>query len=239
MSALLKELYAAQDKTYAAFQAKLLPTIPAENIIGVRVPDVRKLAKKYAQTTEAAQFFKELPHKHYDENMLHGLLLAEIKDIDECIQELNRFLPFVDNWAVCDILSPKVFKKNKDLLIQKIREWATSSHTYTCRFGLEMLMTYFLDEDFKKEYLKIPIASAKLYNGKNDYYMNMMIAWFFATALAKQWDSTLPYLEKQVLEPWTHNKTIQKAIESYRISDEKKAYLRTLKTGKSLDQGNF
>ena len=219
-------LFDLQDKEYAAFQAKLTPTIQADRFIGVRVPNVRKLAKEYIKDPEHEQFIHSLPHQYYDENMLHGLLVSEIKDYKECIEETDRFLPFVDNWAVCDIMSPKVFKKHKVELLPKIREWAASDHTYTCRFGVEMLMSHFLDEDFNLEYLEIPAAVTS-----NEYYVKMMIAWFFATALTKQWDAAFPYIQQQRLAPWTHNKTIQKAIESYRITNEQKALLRSLKVG--------
>lgn len=224
-------LFELQDKEYAAFQAKLTPTIPADRFIGVRVPNVRKVAKEYIKYPEHEQFIHDLPHQYYDENMLHGLLVSEIKDYKKCIEETDRFLPFVDNWAVCDIMSPKVFKKHKTELMDKIREWTASDKTYTIRFGIEMLMSHYLDDDFKAEYLEIPAAVRS-----DEYYVNMMIAWFFATALAKQWDSTIVYLQNNLetrsiasLPTWVHNKTIQKACESYRISDGQKEYLRTLK----------
>lgn len=219
-----KELKKLSDKKYADFQAKLTPTVDRSLFIGVRVPDVRKLAKEIYKADQYEDFLKELPHKYYDENMLHGLILSEFKDYDECIIEVERFLPYVDNWAVCDIMSPKCFKKNKDRLIKKILEWAKSDKVYTSRFGIEMLMSHYLDEDFKAEYLKIPVKVQL-----EDYYAKMMVAWFFATALAKQWEATIPYIELGKLETWTHNKTIQKARESYRITDEQKEYLMTLK----------
>ena len=166
----------------------------------------------------------DIPHKYYDENMLHGLLISEMKDFDECINALGIFLPYIDNWAVCDTLSPKVFKRHKDSLLPMIRKWSSSSSTYICRFGLEMLMTHFLDDDFKEEYLEIPARIRS-----EEYYVNMMIAWFFATALAKQWESSIAYIQDNLLDVWTHNKTIQKARESYRISTDQKSYLKTLK----------
>ena len=224
MKSIEKMLFELRDEEYAKFQAKLTPTVAPELFIGVRVPEVRKLAKKLKDNSDAAKFLKELPHKYYDENMLHGLLISEIKDYGEAISETDKFLPFVDNWAVCDIMSPKIFKKHKAELIEKIVEWTKSSETYTIRFGIEMLMSHYLDDDFKAEYLEIPAAVRS-----EEYYVNMMIAWFFATALTKQWDATIPYIENHKLEKWTHNKTIQKAIESYRITDEQKTYLRTLK----------
>ncbi len=217
-------LFQVQDKGYRDFQSKLIPTIPAETIIGVRTPAIRKLAKEYAKDPESAAFLMQLPHTYYDENILHALLVAEIKDYDTCVKEVERFLPHVDNWAVCDIFSPKVFKKNRDRLIKKIKEWTASDHPYTCRFGMEMLMKHFLDEDFRVEYLEIP---AEVHS--EEYYVNMMIAWFYATALAKQWDAAVSYIEEKRLNPWTHNKTIQKARESYRITPEQKEYLKTLK----------
>ena len=245
MKEITHRLFDLRDEGYARFQAKLTPTVAQQLFIGVRVPVARKLAKQLSTSKEAQAFLRELPHQYYDENMLHGLLLNEIRDYEECLERVEQFLPYVDNWAVCDALSPKVFKKHKPELLSKIREWSASKETYTCRFGMEMLMTHFLDEDFCPEYLEIP-AQADNDWGKatsmclqvdrhtvkansEEYYVRMMVAWFYATALAKQWDSTIPYLEKQRLEPWTHNKTIQKAIESYRITDSQKAYLRTLK----------
>ncbi len=224
MTDIQKRLFALSDREYAEFQAKLTPTVPREKFIGVRVPDVRKLAKEYIKEPEHADFMKTLPHEYYDENMLHGLLVSAVKDYDTCIAETERFLPYVDNWAVCDIMSPACFKKNKDKLIEKIREWTKSDKTYTVRFGMEMLMSHFLDDDFKPEYLDIPAAVVS-----EEYYVNMMTAWFFATALAKQWENTIPYIEEKKLAPWTHNKTVQKACESYRITPEQKEYLRSLK----------
>lgn len=211
-------------KQYAAFQAKLTPGVPVESFIGIRVPVLRKFAKEFTKEAECKDFLQQLPHEYYDENMLHGLLISEVKDYEECIRLTDRFLPFVDNWAVCDIMSPKVFAKHKKELLAKIKTWSKSSHVYTCRFGIETLMSHYLDKDFKAEYLEIP-ASVR----SEEYYVKMMVAWFFATALAKQWDATIPYIEQNRLAPWTHNKTIQKAIESYRITPEQKEYMRTLK----------
>lgn len=223
MKTIEKLLFALRDEKYAEFQAKLTPSVDREVFIGVRVPEVRKLAKQLKDERIVADFMSELPHKFYDENMLHGLLISEIRDYEKAIEETDRFLPYVDNWAVCDIMSPKVFKKHKSQLLEKIREWTASGDTYTVRFGIEMLMSHYLDGDFMPEYLEIP---AKLRS--DEYYVNMMIAWFFATALAKQWNAAIPYLEQGRLDEWTHKKTIRKAIESYRITDEQKAYLRTL-----------
>lgn len=221
---ILEKLYSMQDKNYALFQAKLTPNIPPEKFIGVRVPECRRLAKSLSKENDISAFLDSLPHSYYDENILHALLISEIKDYYKCIYELERFLPYVDNWAVCDIISPKPFKKHKDTLIVKIKEWSASNHTYTCRFGLRMLMSHFLDEDFKPEYLDIPASI-----NSDEYYINMMKAWFFATALAKQWETTLPYVQERKLDEWTHKKTIQKATESYRITKEQKDLLKTLR----------
>ncbi|WP_277283746.1 DNA alkylation repair protein [Sneathia sanguinegens] len=218
------ELFALQDISYGDFQSKLIPGIPRKHIIGVRVPEVRKLAKRLVKESKVSKFLEELPHKYYDENMLHGLLISEIKDYDKCIKAVDKFLPFVDNWAVCDIMSPKIFKKNKVALLQKIKEWSISKMTYTCRFGIEMLMTYFLDEDFKPEYLEIPASVHS-----KEYYVQMMIAWFFATALAKQWNTTIKYIEEHRLDTKIHNMAIQKARESNRITSKQKEYLKLLK----------
>lgn len=221
---ILEQLYALQDKKYAQFQSKLTPTIPPEKIIGVRVPELRKLAKSILREQGNAEFLLQLPHEYYDENILHSLLLSEMKDYETCVSYVDQFLPYVDNWAVCDLLSPKIFAKNKETLMGKIREWSASAQPYTCRFGMEMLMTHFLDADFRPEYLEIP-ASVR----SEEYYVNMMIAWFFATALAKQWEAAISYIQQNRLSLWCHNKTIQKACESYRITAEQKEYLRTLK----------
>ena len=220
----LEELFKLQDKEYADFQSKLTPSVDKSRFIGVRVPKIRKFAKLYFKDENSKEFLNTLPHQYYEENMLHGLLISEINDYDQCIKEVDKFLPYVDNWAVCDTMSPKVFKKNKDKLIAKIKIWSKSKEVYTCRFGIEMLMRYYLEEDFKTEYLNIPAAIVS-----DDYYINMMIAWFFATALAKQWDDSIKYIENRKLTKWVHNKTIQKAIESYRITNEQKEYLKSLK----------
>lgn len=222
-----KELFSLQDKEYMKFLSKLTPNVSEDTIIGVRIPEIRKLAKKLVKNNEYEDFLKELPHKYYDENLLHGAIISESKNFEKCIKLLDNFLPFVDNWAVCDTISPKIFKKYKKELIEKIKEWSQSDKTYTCRFGVEMLMTHFLDEDFKKEYLEV-VADIH----SEEYYVKMVVAWFFATALAKQWDYAVIYLENNRLDVWAHNKTIQKARESLRISLEKKEYLKKLKRGK-------
>lgn len=224
MTYIQKRLYELQDREYAEFQAKLTPTADKDSIIGVRIPLCRKLAKELKNTKEAEEFLNSLPHKYYDENIFHALLLSEIKDIDECINKVDIFLPNVDNWAVCDIMSPKIFKKYPEKVLKQIQTWSKSSDTYTCRFGLKILMSNYLDDLFIPEYLEIP-ASVK----SDEYYINMMITWFFATALAKQWDDTIKLIENPVLDKWTHNKAIQKARESYRITIDQKEYLKSLK----------
>ena len=224
MEKLQKALFDNQDKEYRVFQQKLMPGIELENIIGVRLPVIRKIAKENAKTEDAKKFLDSLPHKYYDENQLHGFLINQIKDYDECIKRIDEFLPYVDNWAVCDSINPKMLSKHKEELIKDIKRWVSSKETYTIRHGIHMLMAFFLDSDFKKEYLEIP---AKIVS--EEYYVNMMIAWFFATALAKKWDATITYIEEKKLPVWVHNKTIQKAIESYRVNEEHKQYLRTLK----------
>ena len=213
-----------QDLKYRDFQCKLMPTVNSATVIGVRTPELRKLAKEFSKSLEAAEFLKILPHKYYEENNLHGHLIDTLKDYDQAIEAIDAFLPYVDNWATCDLMSPKVFKKHLPELYKKIREWLKSSYTYTVRFGIEMLMSFYLDEHFQPEVLDL-VAGVK----SQEYYVNMMIAWYFSTALAKQYDAALLLLQEQRLDKWTHNKAIQKAIESYRISDERKSYLRTLK----------
>lgn len=223
-SAIQQRLFALQDLPYRAFQQKLMPTVPLDKIIGVRTPLLRALAKELSGTPEAEAFLATLPHEYYDENNLHGFLLAAMKDYGAAVSGVDAFLPFVDNWATCDLLSPKTFKKHLPELWVKIPSWLDSGETYTVRFGLEMLMSFYLDEAFTPEVLE---RAAKVRS--EEYYVRMMIAWFFATALCKQYDATLPFLLEKRLDPWSHNKAIQKAVESYRISDETKAYLRTLR----------
>lgn len=225
MNELQQHLFGMRDAAYAAFIAKLTPGFPPSHFIGVRVPLLRTIARSFAKEEAASQrFLSHLPHSYYEEDMLHGMLISLVKDYDRCLDLTDRFLPYVDNWAVCDTLSPKVFAKQKAQLLENILRWSSSSHTYTCRFGLRMLMTHFLDDSFSADFLEIPAAIRS-----EEYYVKMMVAWFFATALAKQWEATLPYLENRQLDPWTHRKTIQKAIESYRIPPERKDYLRTLR----------
>lgn len=225
MNELQQNLFGMRDAAYAAFIAKLTPGFPPGHFIGVRVPLLRTIARSFAKEEAASQrFLSHLPHSYYEEDMLHGMLISLVKDYDRCLDLTDRFLPYVDNWAVCDTLSPKVFAKHKAQLLENILRWSSSSNTYTCRFGLRMLMTHFLDDSFSADFLEIPAAIRS-----EEYYVKMMVAWFFATALAKQWEATLPYLENRQLDPWTHRKTIQKAIESYRIPPERKDYLRTLR----------
>lgn len=224
MKSITDALFELRDEGYAKFQAKLTPSVDPQLFMGVRVPDVRKLAKSLKNAPDAEAFLQELPHQYYDENMLHGLLISEINNFDKAIDATNRFLPYVDNWAVCDTMSPKIFKKHKAALIACIRSWVDSQETYTIRFGIEMLMCHFLDDDFNAEYLSIPAGVRS-----EEYYVRMMVAWFFATALAKQWESSICYIENHRLDKWTHNKTIQKAVESYRITAEQKMYLKALR----------
>lgn len=224
MNKIQNTLFKYADKKYAKFQSTLTPGVELSSFIGVRVPDVRRIAKEFINDPDCGRFLDELPHKYFDENMLHCVLISNIKDYNECLKRIDEFLPYVDNWAVCDIMSPKCFKKHKVELYPKIKKWIKSKDTYTCRFGIEMLMSHYLDEDFKIEYLEV-VSKVR----SKEYYVNMMIAWFFATALAKRWDETIIYIEENKLDVWTHNKTIQKAIESYRINDEQKKYLRNLK----------
>ena len=219
-----KELFAMQDLKYRDFHAKLMPTVDKGTVIGVRTPELRKFAKEYGKTEEAKIFLQVLPHQYYEENNLHGLLIEQIKDYDQCIEELERFLPYIDNWATCDLLAVRTVKKNLDLFIKEIYRWMESEHTYTIRFGMNMLMRYYLENEFKLEYPE-KVAAVR----SEEYYVNMMRAWYFATALAKQYEKILPFLEEQRMDVWTHNKTIQKATESYRITLEQKEYLRTLR----------
>ena len=219
-----QDLFTMQDLKYRDFHAKLMPTVDKDSVIGVRVPMLRAYAKKFGKTEEAKQFLEILPHQYYEENNLHGLLIDQMKDYELCIEELIRFLPYINNWATCDILSVKAVKGHLDSYIKNIYQWLESDYTYTIRFGINMLMRYYLEEEFKLEY---PGKVAAIRS--EEYYVNMARAWYFATALAKKYDQVLPFLEEQKMDVWTHNKTIQKAIESYRITLEQKEYLRTLK----------
>ena len=219
-----KQLFELQDLQYRDFQAKLMPTVNKETVIGVRTPSLRAYAKKFGKTDNVSAFLEVLPHKYYEENNLHGLLIEQIKAYPSCIAALDRFLPYIDNWATCDLLAVRTVKNHLNSYIKKIDRWLESEHIYTIRFGINMLMRYYLEEEFKLEY---PGKVAAIRS--EEYYVNMARAWYFATALAKKYDQVLPFLEEQKMDVWTHNKTIQKAIESYRITPEQKEYLRTLK----------
>ena len=224
MQELKTVLFSMKDEKYRDFQSNLMPTVPKEKIIGVRMPILRKFAKDFSKTPEAEVFLKNLPHEYYEENNLHAFLLEYITDFEECAEAVTKFLPFVDNWATCDSMSPKIFRKHKTELFENIEKWLSAGDTYSVRFGIKMLMEHFLGEDFSLEY---PERVAEIES--EEYYIRMMQAWYFATALAKQYDAVLPFLEEGKLEKWTHNKAIQKAAESFRISEERKKYLRTLK----------
>ena len=219
-----RALFDAQDTQYRDFTAKLLPTVDSAAVIGVRTPQVRALAKQYAASPEIATFLDALPHQYVEENNLHGFLLERIKDYDKCMARMEAFLPYIDNWATCDCTSPKVFGKHKPELLQKIPVWLSATHTYTVRFAIGMLMKWFLDDDFSCAYMDWVVAVRS-----EKYYIRMMQAWYFATALAKQYDAAISHIEQRTLEPWTHNKAIQKACESFRVTAEHKAYLKTLK----------
>ena len=224
MESLKEKLLSLEDIPYREFHSKLMPEIEKERIIGIRIPVLRSLAKEIAGTDSAEKFLGTLPHYYYEENNLHAFMIEGIKDYPLCVEAVNRFLPFVDNWATCDSLRPKVFAKHKDELLKQIDIWLNSEHVFTVRFAIEMLMIHFLDEDFSPDFPE-KVAAVK----RNEYYVEMMVAWYFATALAKHYDAILPYLEERRLSPSVHTKTIRKAVESYRISDEQKAYLKTLK----------
>lgn len=219
-----EKLFSIADEKYRDFQSALIPTVPKEKVIGVRVPLLRKFAGEFYKTPEAEKFLSELPHEYYEENNLHAFLLEQIADFKECAEKVSAFLPFVDNWATCDGMSPKVFKSNKAALLEYIGLWIKREDTYSVRFGIKMLMEHFLDGDFKTEY---PETVAKI--KADDYYIHMMKAWYFATALAKQYDEILPFIEGRRLEKKTHNKAIQKAAESLRITEKQKEYLKTLR----------
>ena len=228
MKQIVDLLKSKQDLKYRKIQLSIIPNIDSDRIIGVRTPELRNLAKELSGGELAKEFLNELPHYYFEENQLHSFLISRIKDYKECLTAVNKFLPYIDNWATCDQLSPKAFIKNKGALINEIKKWLKINHVYTKRFAIEMLMSHYLDEDFKEEYLEL-VANIK----SEEYYLNMMIAWYFATALAKQYDSSIIYIKDKRLSPWVHNKTIQKAVESYRITDEQKIYLKTLKVQKN------
>ena len=219
-----EELFRLQDSKYRDFQSGLIPGVDPGSFIGVRTPELRKLAKHLGKRSDIREFLDRRPHTFFDENQLHAFLVSEMKDYTECVEAVNRFLPYVDNWATCDQMSPKVFRKHREELLFPIRQWITNGGTFTVRFAIGMLMEHYLDDAFDPAYPEMVAAIRS-----EEYYIRMMVAWYFATALAKQYDAVLPYIQEARLDSWTHNKTIQKAVESYRISPEQKQYLRTLK----------
>ena len=224
MTPIQKKLFELQDLKYRDFHSKLMPTVCKDKIIGVRVPQLRKFSKELNKSELKEDFLNTLPHKYYEEDNLHAFLIEQINDFDECISALDNFLLFIDNWATCDMLTPKVLGKNSDLLYKKIQEWVKSEHTYTVRFAVVTLMKFFMDESLDKNHLNL-LLSIK----SDEYYINMSIAWYLATALSSGWDLVIPYIENQKFSKWVHNKAIQKANESYRITKEQKEYLKTLK----------
>ena len=224
MKSITDKLFSMQDNKYREFQTRLIPGTELDDVIGIRTPELRAYAKELVKAGETEEFLSELPHRYFDENQLHAFIISEVKEFDRAMELTEVFLPYVDNWATCDQLRPKAFRKNKDILLKKSKEWITSGRTYTIRFGIGMLMSHFLDDDFRPEYMEL-VAAVK----SEEYYVNMMIAWYFATALAKQYETAVGYLENGRLPVWVHNKSIQKARESFRVSDEHKEYLNTLK----------
>ncbi len=221
---LREKLFELRDLKYRDFHSRLIPSVSKEQVMGIRTPVLRKFAKEYAKTEEAAEFIKILPHGYYEENNLHMLIISEIRDYEVCIAEIERFLPFIDNWATCDMPVPRCFYENKEDVLERAKGWIKSDEPFMVRYGIGVLMSMFLDEDFDSVYPKL-VASVR----SEQYYVNMMIAWYFATALAKRWEEVIPFIEKRQLDKWTHNKAIQKAVESYRITSEQKAYLKSLK----------
>jgi len=224
MTEIQERLFELQDEKYRDFQAKLIPTADPASVIGVRTPELRKLAKELSKKDDIDAFLEALPHGYFDENQLHAFILSGMKDYGKCMSGVCSFLPFVDNWATCDQMSPKVFGKNKDDLLTHIKEWLRSDRTYTVRFAVGMLMEHFLGDDYDIAYPEMVAAIRS-----DEYYVNMMRAWYFATALAKQYDSAVRFIEEKKLDRWTHNKAIQKSVESYRITPEQKTYLKSLK----------
>ncbi|MBQ1740599.1 MAG: DNA alkylation repair protein [Erysipelotrichaceae bacterium] len=225
---IVAELFRLQDKEYARMQAKIIPTVSPDRIIGVRTPALRDFAKSLNKDQDIGEFLSYLPHQYFDEDQLHAFVISLEKDFDKCMAKVDAFLPFIDNWATCDQLSPKAFKKEPEKLLPYIQIWIKSDKTYTVRFAIGLLMQHFLDDHFDLKYAD-EVAGIR----PEEYYIKMMIAWYFATALAKQYELVLPYLEDKRLDDWVHNKAIRKSIESYRITDEQKAYLRTLKVRQS------
>lgn len=220
---LRKELFLLADEKYRNFQSALIPSVDSVSMIGVRTPALRGLAKEMSGE-DKERFLTSLPHSYFEENQVHAFIISNMKDFDQCICCLEAFLPYVDNWATCDQMSPVSFKKNKNRLLPFVRQWLESGHVYTVRFGVKILMSHFLDSDFDPVYPQM-VCSLK----SEDYYVKMMVAWYFATALSKRYEEVLPFLEERRLEKWTHNRSIQKAVESYRITDSRKEYLKTLR----------
>lgn len=222
-----ERLTSLKDNKYRDFQSGLIPGVSEDEFIGVRTPALRSLAKELSKRKDTEEFLALLPHKYFDENQLHAFIISLDKDYDSCIGKVNAFLPYVNNWATCDQMSPKIFKKHKDRLLNEIKGWLSSDATYTVRFAVKMLMEHYLDEDYADDYPKL-VADIS----SDEYYINMMRAWYFATALAKQYDHILPYIEEHRLDTWTHNKAIQKSVESFRIAPREKEYLKTLRIKK-------
>ncbi len=229
---LYKKFYSLQDMKYRDMQIKIIPSIAPESVIGVRTPELKAMTKDILKAGDYNDFMKELPHKYFEENQLQAFIISGIRDMNECVEELKKFLPYVDNWATCDQMSPKIFKKHRKELLAYIKEWIRSDEPYTIRFGVKMLMEHFLDDDFDPQYPGM-VAGIR----SEEYYINMMVAWYFATALAKQYESVLPFIEQRRLDDWTHNKAIQKSVESRRITEEQKIYLRSLKV--TRDRGSI
>ena len=227
MKQIVDILKSKQDLKYRQLQFGIIPNINPDTIIGVRTPELKEIAKSINGSDLSKEFLNELPHQYFEENQLHAFIISLKKDYKDCLSQVELFLPYIDNWATCDQLCPKAFNKNKNDLLIKIKKWLKSKHTYTVRFAIKMLMSLYLDKDFKEEYLKL-VSEVK----SEEYYINMMIAWYFATALAKQYAHAIKYIEENKLSPWVHNKTIQKSVESFRITNEQKKYLKTLKISK-------
>ena len=227
MKKIVEQLFQLQDVAYKDFQCRLMPNIDRDAVIGVRTPQLRAFAKKIKGSKDAEELISQLPHRYYEENNIHAFLIETIKDYNECINALDLFLPYVDNWATCDMMTPKVLKKDLRALLSKIRVWIRSGHVYTVRYAIKLLMSFYLDDEFDVEYLDIVSSVCS-----DEYYINMMVAWYVATALAKQYEVTVVYIESKKLSPWVHNKAIQKACESFRITDDRKKYLKTLRINK-------
>ncbi|MCF0221909.1 MAG: DNA alkylation repair protein [Fibrobacter sp.] len=251
---LVKNLFENQDLKYREFHTALVPGIPHDTYIGVRVPILRKLAREFFCTAgpgELSRFLDSLPHRYFEENHIHAMLVEMMGDFDECLARTEQFMPYINNWAICDGKKPRALLKKPDVFLGKTAGWVKSDHPYVVRFGINMLMEFFLDERYSPKCLKwvAAVDTAKFRNlpdgslnprvsavtpagvplANPEYYVQMEVAWYFATALAKQWEDAFPYIECCKLDPWTHNKTIQKSIESFRIPDERKAVLRKLK----------